>query len=124
MGHPVKLSVALVLDARLASETSERSIASQIEFWARIGRAMEPMLRTDALIRLKQRGDVRSLSECIASVDTDAGRQRTAAYLATRPYPHFEPAADRPGYLIKTDEDGTRTVGRFVNRQFQPVSDK
>ncbi|MCU1278369.1 MAG: hypothetical protein JWM53_1915 [bacterium] len=124
MGHPVKLSEALVLDARLASETSERSIASQIEFWARIGRAMEPMLRTDALIRLKQRGDVRSLSECIASVDTDAGRQRTAAYLATRPYPHFEPAADRPGYLIKTDEDGTRTVGRFVNRQFQPVSDK
>ena len=67
---------------------------------------------------------MRSLSECIASVDTDAGRQRTAAYLATRPYPHFEPAADRPGYLIKTDEDGTRTVGRFVNRQFQPVSDK
>ena len=123
MGHPVKLSEALVLDARLASEASERSIASQIEFWARIGRAMESTLRADALIRLKQRGDARPLSACVAAVDTDAGRQRTAAYLATRPYPHFEPA-DRPGLLVKIDEDGTRTLGRFVNRQFQPTKDK
>ena len=39
MSQPVKLSDSLVLDARLASEVVERSIAGQIEFWARVGRA-------------------------------------------------------------------------------------
>jgi hypothetical protein len=124
MGQPVKLSENLVLDARLAGEASERSIAGQIEFWARIGRAMEPLLGMDNLIRLKQRGDARPLSECVRDVDSEAGRRRTAAYVASRPFPHFEPAADRPGFLVKIDEDGTRTVGRFVNRQFQSAPRK
>ncbi|MBX9692585.1 MAG: ParD-like family protein [Cyanobacteria bacterium] len=41
MSQPVKLSDELVLDARLVSELGERSIAGQIEFWARLGRAIE-----------------------------------------------------------------------------------
>ena len=44
MSQPVKLSDDLVLDARLAGELLERSIAGQIEFWAQLGRAMEPLL--------------------------------------------------------------------------------
>ena len=118
MGQPVKLSENLVLDARLASQLSERSIAGQIEYWARIGRAIEPLLGLGNVIQLKQRGDARRLSECVASVDTEAGRRRTADYVATRPFPHFEAAAGRAGVIVKTDEDGTRTEGRFVNRQF------
>jgi hypothetical protein len=50
MGQPVKLSDTLVLDARLVGEATERSIASQIEFWAKLGRAMERFLRTDTLL--------------------------------------------------------------------------
>lgn len=124
MGQPVKLSEGLVLDARLAAEISERSIAGQIELWARLGRATELLLRMDNVLRLKQRGEQRSLEDCLASVDTDEGRRRTAAYLDSRPYPHFEAAADRPGHVVKIDEDGTRTVGRFVNRSFQPAADE
>jgi hypothetical protein len=121
MGQPVKLSEKLVLDARIVGETTERSIASQIEFWARLGRAVEPVLRTEAVLRLKQRGEAVPLSACLGGVDTAAGRERVKTFLATHPYPHFEPAPDRPGFLVKIDEDGTRTVGRFVNRKFQPV---
>ena len=44
MSQPVKLSDALVLDARLAGQALERSIAGQVEFWARLGRAIEPLL--------------------------------------------------------------------------------
>ena len=122
MGQPVKLSENLVLDARLVGETSERSIASQIEFWARLGRAVESVLRTETVLRLKKRGEAVPLSAALSSVDTPSGRERVRAHLASRPYPHFEPAADRPGLIVKIDEDGTRTVGRFVNRQFRPVS--
>ena len=117
----MKLSDQLVLDARVVGEAAERSIAGQIEFWARLGRAIEPVLRTDEALRLKQRGEAAPLSACLRDVDTAAGRDRVNAFLATRPYPHFEPAPDRPGYIVKIDEDGTRRVGRFVNRQFKPV---
>jgi len=124
MGQPVKLSDALVLDARLVGETTERSIASQIEFWARIGRAVESVMRTDSLLRLKQRGEAAPLSECLRSVDSKAGRARLKAHLASGPFPHFEPAAGRPGFVVQIDSKGSRTVGRFVNRAFLPATRK
>ena len=39
----MKVSDALVLDARLMGEATQRSIAGQIEFWARLGRAVETL---------------------------------------------------------------------------------
>jgi len=124
MGQPVKLSDALVLDARLVGETAERSIAGQIEFWARIGRAVESVMRTDSVLRLKQRGEAAPLSSCLRSVDTKAGRARLKAHLSGGPFPRFEGAVDRPGFIVQIDEKGKRTVGRFVNRQFRPAARK
>jgi hypothetical protein len=57
-----------------------------------------------------------SLSECLASWDTPAGRARLRAHLQRLPYPHYEPGPE-PGLLIRTDADGTRTLGRFVGRR-------
>jgi len=124
MGQPVKLSDTLVLDARLVGEATERSIASQIEFWAKLGRAMERFLRTDTLLAMKRSGEARPLSACLGSVEAPDGRERLASYLGSRPFPHFEPAPGRPGLLVKVDEDGTRTVGRFVDRKFRRVGRK
>ena len=93
MSQPVKLSDEIVLDARLTAEIAERSIA---------GRA----------------GTVPPLAECLASVDSDDGRQRVRVYLNARPFPHYEPAPDSPGLLVRIDEDGIRTLGRFVGRAF------
>jgi hypothetical protein len=120
MAQPVKLSDDLVLDARLTGETAQRSIAGQVEFWARLGRAAETVLRGDHAHALKRRGDARPLSESLAAVETAEGRERLEAHLARRPFPHFEPAPDAPGWLVKIDEDGTRTLGRFIHRVFTP----
>jgi hypothetical protein len=119
MGQPVKLSDALVLDARVVGRAAERSIAGQIEFWARVGKAVEPMLRGDSVLRLKRRGDVVPLSKLLDTVDSRAGRARLKAQQRARPYPHFEPAPGRPGLLVRIEADGKRAVGRFVNREFQ-----
>ena len=119
MSQPVKLSDELVLDARVTAEISERSIAGQIEFWAGLGKAIEPLLRGDQVLALRRAGAVTPLSECLQTVDTDEGRQRVAEYLENLPYPHYEPAPDAPGMLVRIEEDGTRTVGRFVNRRFE-----
>jgi hypothetical protein len=123
MGQPVKLSDSLVLDARLTGEVAERSIAGQIEFWAGLGRAVESLLRADNALALKKRGDAMPLSACLKSVNTRAGQVRLSAVLAARPYPHFEPAT-APGLLVKIDEDGTRTTGRFVNREFRSAKSR
>ena len=118
MGQPVKLSDGLVLDARLAGEVAERSIASQIEFWAAIGRAVEPVLRTERALELKQQGKARPLSECLREVNTAKGRKRLARALNRRPFPHYEPVGNDPGFVLRVEEDGAKTVGRFVNRKF------
>ena len=119
MSQPVKLSDELVLDARVTAEIAERSIAGQIEFWAGLGRAIEPLLRGDQALALRRAGAAKPLSECLQSVDTNEGRQRVAEYLKNRPFPHYEPAPNSPGMLVRIEEDGTRTVGRFVNRRFE-----
>jgi hypothetical protein len=121
MSQPVKLSDALVLDARLAGEVMERSIAGQVEFWARIGRSVDRLLGGQQTLRLCQSGKAESLFDSLVSAGTEEGRARVAAYLETRPFPHFESFKGQRGLLVRIDEDGTRTVGRFINREFTPV---
>jgi hypothetical protein len=72
----------------------------------------------------EQSGHIRPLSVAIAEVDSRVGRERLAGYLAARPFPHFEPAGDAQGVFIKTDDDGTRTRGRFVSREFRIMDEK
>jgi hypothetical protein len=124
MSQPLKVSDALVLDARLASETVERSIAGQIEFWARLGRAIEPLLQGTQVVALCRDAAAKPLSDCLGTVDSPEGRRRVAEFLATQPFPHYEPAPGKPGWLVRIEADGRRTVGRFVNRRFQPARPK
>lgn len=120
MSQPVKLSDSLVLDARLTGELAERSIAGQIEFWAKLGRAIEPLLQGVQVLALSRAGATQSLSDSLDTVDSPEGRRRVAAHLRTLPYPRYEPA-DEPGLLIRTTADGKRTRGRFVHRKFEAV---
>jgi hypothetical protein len=120
MSQPVKLSDDLVLDARLMADASERSLAGQIEFWARLGRAIEPLLTGDQ-VRALQAASGPSWAEMLDTVGTPVGRQRVADYLKTRPFPHYEAAPGEPGWLIRIEADGTRLKGRFVNRRFVSI---
>ena len=124
MSQPVKLSESLVLDARLAGDAVERSIAGQVEFWARLGRSVELLLDGQHVLALCRNAAARPLSACLQSVDSPEGRQRVADLLESGPFPHYEAHPDRPGLLVRIDADGSRTVRRFVKRQFRPVSAK
>jgi hypothetical protein len=121
MSQPVKLSDALVLDARIISELAERSIAGQIEYWARLGKAVEPLLSGERSLALQKSGAAKLLSTLIAEVESSEGQCRVADYLAEQPFPHYEAADNKPGYLVRIEANGTRTVGRFVNREFVPL---
>lgn len=101
---------------------SHRSITGQIEFWAQLGEALEPLLQGDQVLALLKANAAEPLSKSINSVDSPEGRRRMTDYLKARPFPHYEPAPDRPGYLFRIEADGKRTVGRFVNRRFTAAS--
>lgn len=124
MSQPVKLSNGLVLDARLAGAVVERSIAGQVEFWARLGRAIEPLLQGDRVFSLCRNAPAQLLSQRTDSVDSPQGRERVAQYLQAQPFPHYEAAPGQPALLVRLDADGKRTTGRFVNRQFVPAKTK
>ncbi len=121
MSQPVKLSDALVLDARITGEIVERSIAGQVEFWARLGRSIEPLIEGDKALALCRNAAARPLSECLDAVDSARGRKRLEAWLESRPFPHYEAHPEIAGLLIRTEADGRRTTGRFVQREFQVV---
>jgi hypothetical protein len=76
MGQPVKLSDELVDDARAAAPFSQRSIAGQIEFWARLGKSIEPLLRGDRALALMMAERERALSQLLSEVETAKGRKR------------------------------------------------
>lgn len=122
MSQPVKLSDPLVSDAREAGQLFERSIAGQIEYWASLGKALEPLLRWEQAAALRRRGQHFSLKECLERVDSEGGRQRLQEVLAQRPFPHYEPCPEAPGFLVRIEEDGRRTIGKFQRRQFVPKS--
>lgn len=121
MGQPVKISDQLLLDARLTAQVLNRSIAGQIEYWANLGRTVEPFLRGDKVLALAQAGKAKPLSDCLRDVDSPKGRKRVLKHLDAQPFPHYEGASQHPGLLIRIDANGKRTLGRFVRRKFEAV---
>jgi hypothetical protein len=118
MGQPVKLSDELVDDARAVVPFSQRSIAGQIEFWAGLGKSIEPLLRGDRALSLQMAGRDRPISQLLSEIETAKGRKRLEDTLQKRPYPHYKPLPGRPDLICRIEEDGTETVGRFVGREF------
>ena len=121
MGQPVKLSDELVEDARAVAPMSQRSIAGQIEFWAGLGKSIEPLLRGDRALSLLMAGRERPLSQLFSEVETAKGRKRLESSLNKRPYPHYKSVPDHPDLICRVEEDGRETVGRIVGREFKAV---
>jgi hypothetical protein len=63
--------------------------------------------------------DLEQSRSAVLSSLTSPSSRRT--YLESHPFPHYEPHPEVQGVLIRVDENGRRTAGRFVNRKFQPT---
>jgi ParD-like antitoxin of type II bacterial toxin-antitoxin system len=117
MGQPVKLSDELILDARVAAAAMQRSIAGQVEFWARIGESLERVAHRSQIERLQEKAAL-PLSKIVATINRPAGRARLKAYLDSRPFPRFSPHPKLARTFVREDADGSRTVGRFMRGEF------
>jgi len=121
MSQQVKLSDEVVLNARLAGAARQRSIAGQVESWVRLAIKVEAAL-TGTSVATPDAMQPKTLAESIATVGKPEGRDRLHAYLETLPFPHYQAHPTEKGKLVRTEEDGTRSIGRFVNRKFEADS--
>ena len=128
MGMPVKLSDELVEAAREEAANADRSITSQIEHWAKIGRSVETILRHQDIRKLKRSPSSvtltsaarRSIEATLARVVAETDRRSLGRSLqAGRTVYQSDPAGS--GLTERIEPDGRRTLGRLVNRIFVPA---
>ena len=99
MGQPVKLSDKLIVEARIAGEAMDRSIAGQVEFWARLGKAVEGLLTGQQMMVLGREPSSQAIVERLDTVDTPEGRKRVKDFLASEPFPHYFAHPGKKGLL-------------------------
>jgi hypothetical protein len=132
MGMPVKLSDELVREARDEARIVNRSITGQIEHWAKLGKAVEVMLKMSDIRALKHglltsdesstASGIRSrVLDAIHRVVSTSDRNAVRRHIAAAGGPIYESDPDRPGRIVRIAPDGSRTPGRFKGRSFIPV---
>lgn len=135
MSMPVKLSDELVLSARREAALVERSITAQIEYWAKLGRALERALShaevlaisathgaadnklVDAFPEPAQQRSVRAVMQAVLA---SSERSAAQAIIHASGQPVYESDPQRPGGVIQVAANGKRVAGYFEQRRFVP----
>lgn len=130
MSSAVKIGSELVGEAREAAETGDRSLAGQIEHWAKLGRSVERLLSTPMISALKKSGgdperitdeaERELLLKAIAALREAPPYAETSSYLRSLDTPLYEADPNDPAQVIRVAADGSRTRGRLVGRVFEP----
>ena len=128
MGMPVKLADELVVAAKAEAKAASRTITSQIEHWAIIGRAAELVMAHPELLGLKsfhgafpstpKRDEIHQLLRRI--VDKPHDRKEALALIHASGAPVYETDPEHPGQIVQVSNDGTRRLGRLKGRRFVP----
>lgn len=123
MGTSLKLSDDLVDEARQEAQAADRSLTSQIEHWARLGRSVETALRHQDVLALKRTGGGpltpptrRALLAAVRRVASERNTDLSARLKKGRTV--YQDAGE--GRVERIEHDGTRTVGRIAGRRFIP----
>lgn len=133
MPQPVKLSDPIIEQARVAAEESDRSMAGQIEHWARLGRAVEAVLSAPQAAGLKQgagglaaagsyEAERAALLRALRLAVTAAGHADLGRVLRASDRDLYGTDPAFPGCIVRVPPDGTRTPGHMVRRRFVPLA--
>lgn len=129
MSVAIKIGSSLAEQARTAAEDADRSLTGQIEHWARLGRAVEPILSAPAIAALKKSGgDWSALDtpeERARVLETlekfrETPRSHLRKELGLESKPTFEVDPENPEGIVRVHPDGTRERGTLKGRQFEP----
>lgn len=134
MGTPLKVSDSLFAVAKQEASAMDRSITSQVEHWARIGRAVEAVLSHQELLTLKQVGELltplypsavrrQEVHDLLTQIAATADREVATSALRATGAPVYAADPEHPGLIVQVLPDGTRTPGRLEGRRFVPLQD-
>jgi hypothetical protein len=115
---PLRFDSAFVNEARSTAALMERSTTAQVEFWAKLGRVAEAVFAHDRIRLLKETGRVQDIDTLLAKVDSPEGRELAKAEIARQGSPIYGTDPAHPGLIVRKLPDGTKHLGKFVNRQF------
>ena len=134
MPQPVKISDTLLEAAREAAPLANRSVTAQIEHWAALGRSVEGSLTTDQATTLKRavrepaahyaisnETVAAALAQALGKALSSASRAEFRAELAALGQPSYGTDPALPGFVVRNNPDGTRTAGRWINGDFEPL---
>jgi hypothetical protein len=83
-GVPVRLSEALTVRARAASQILDRSMTEQVEHWARLGQVVEAVIGSATVHQLKSRSFDPDLRQRLAVAASEDGRAMAAKLIRER----------------------------------------
>jgi hypothetical protein len=124
MPQPVKVADSLIEAARSAAEDSNRSMAAQIEHWALLGRAVEQALTLSDVTALKRsEGQIDAatrarLADALSNALDPLRSALARTAIGLRDPIRYETDPALPGLLIQRLPDGTKRIGKMVNREF------
>ena len=121
---PFRIDSQLVNQARTAGEVHDRTPTAQIEHWAKLGRVLESVLSGKSVERVKELGRVDDLEQILALTQTPAGQARALAVIARHKGPVYSADPEHPELVVEEAPDGTKRRGKFVHREFVPVTSR
>ena len=127
----LRIDEALVIDAQRTGLVEHRSINGQIEYWAKLGRAIaSKMSITDAYavtqgikkIRLELADSVPVDSKTVfVKLEADRAKGFTDKPVTSAPF-FYEASTSQPGFLDRVETaTNKRQTGTFKNGQFEVI---
>jgi len=135
MGTPLKVSDSLFAVAKQEAHAASRSITAQVEYWAKIGRAVEALVAHRELLTLKKAGELltpvfpsaarrHQVHDLLMRLTASGEREPVKAELRAVGKPMYATDKDHPGMIVEVGLDGKRRVGRLVGRRFVPSEER
>ncbi len=129
MGSPVKVADELAEAAKETAELANRSMAKQIEHWARLGRAVEQLVKTSDVMAFKAHladpADEDKIAEARAALERLVKalverneRDRARTLISETGKPVYEAVPGRPDRVAQVWPDGRKIVGHFDGNEF------
>ena len=126
---PIRLDPKLIALAKKEGSIKKRSVPKQIEYWAELGKAIEPVIDLKDVYAIIQ-GFIKLNVESLESKAVDPNKvfdslekKRKSGELAknvTTSSIYFEASQTKPGLLDRVDiTTGKRQTGRFHNGKFE-----
>ena len=129
MTIPLRLDDDLVAAAAQVGSIQKRTTRKQIEFWAELGKAVEPLLDiTDvyAIIQGLKKINLEPVTsapvaanEVFNSLEKSRKNKSFLKKVASPPF-YYEASVSKPGLIDRVETDsGKRQTGRFINGEFK-----